>query len=43
MEVVKFQSGSLKPYDFSLEEATKKVEEEKKAKLEADKNREVKA
>lgn len=42
MEVVKFQSGSLKPYDFSLEEATKKVEEEKKAKLEADKNREVK-
>lgn len=43
MEVVKYQSGSLKPYDFSLEEELKKLEDEKKAKLEADKNRVVKA
>lgn len=43
MEVVTFQWGSLKPYDFSLEEELKKVEEEFKAKQEANKNREVKA
>ncbi|MGE4443766.1 MAG: peptidylprolyl isomerase [Candidatus Altimarinota bacterium] len=43
VEVVQFQSGSLKPYDFSLEEAQKKLDAEKQAKAEANKNREVKA
>lgn len=42
MEVVQYQSGSLKPYDFSLEEELKKSEDEKKAKFEANKNRAVK-
>lgn len=42
MEVVKFEWWSLKPYDFSLEEETKKLEEAKKQKLERDKNRTVK-
>jgi len=42
MEVVKFEGWSLKPYDFSLEEELKKIEEAKKAKLELDKNRVVK-
>lgn len=42
MEVVQYQSGALKPYNFSLEEATQKSDEEKKVKAEADKNRLVK-
>lgn len=43
MEVVKFESWTLKPYDFSLEEELKKIEDSKKAKKEKDKNRVVKA
>ena len=42
-EVVKFESWSLKSYDFSLEEAEKKLQEESKVKQEANKNRLVKA
>lgn len=43
MEVVKYDGGSLKPYEFSLEEEMKKLEETKKEKQEANKNRSVKA
>lgn len=43
MEVVTFEGWSLKPYDFSLEEEQKRLEEAKKAKLESDKSRAVKA
>jgi len=42
MEIVKFESWSLKPYDFSLEKELKNIEEKRKAKLESDKNRIVK-
>lgn len=43
MEVVQYQSGTFKPYDFSLEEELKKIEDAKKAQKEANKNRAVKA
>lgn len=43
MEIVQFASGSLKPYDFSMEEELKKIEEEKQAKKQENKNRVVKA
>lgn len=43
MEVVKYEGGSLKPYDFSLEEELKKIEDAKTAQKEANKNRVVKA
>ncbi len=42
MEIVKYESGSLKPYEFSLEENLKKIEDEKKKKQEANKDRVVK-
>lgn len=42
MEVVQYQSGSLKPYDFSIEAELKKLEEEEKAKKEANKTRIIK-
>lgn len=43
IEIVTYQSGSLKPYEFSLEEEVKKWEEAKKIRNEANKNRIVKA
>ena len=42
MEVVKFQSWSLKPFTYSLEENMKKIEDEKNKTKEANKNRAVK-
>jgi len=43
VEPVIYQSGSLKPYTVDVEAEMKKMEDEKKAKAEANKNRVVKA
>lgn len=43
VEINKYESWSLVNYDFNLEDEINKINAEKEAKLEADKNREVKA